>query len=590
LTKSLAPLAQQPTEVPTSGVLQLGKQQTRFMLGDLTPTELQQYEQIYPLVQQAYRSGQKITGDKNIVDINKLDSLKGLSSEEKDLIKKFSLDYAEQTTGTKAVLNAATGSGPKQFMGSLPNEAKGLLSQNLVRAGKVGDIDVDFYGGALSEGEKVTNALNKLGKHKWVFDDTIGKVSWISGKETKTVFNFLGDDIPGAYLQYTPMGTIQKPAEVIKYTTDKGLINVATKSTADSFADKFEAGYGAFYGGSKGSQLIVSPDKLKNIGDLDSFVKVLNEKGIISADTGKVTKLLQVRNPNVDFTTPLVITRPTPLPIVPIGTEATSTTKLFKLFESTPTPRLPSATTPQNVLGGGFSNELMTRKSPFLETPGKVSSSTSSGTTNIMGTIADIEKSYSASSVSKAELPSFSGQSSGGGRSISASISSMMSSSYSPSSSEAPSSQTPSSQSPSSETPSSRSSSASSVSASPSSSSSGSSAYPPGVSMGSVPWPSLGSLGGQEGREGPRGSMSRGVSEHFLRNFFFEKAGSTSTPTKKIPIGNDLKFNLKITDMMGKTIAKKKGKLTKSTKTITIPSTSNIFKSENINNRFKGKI
>ena len=103
--------------------------------------------------------------------------------------------------------------------------------------------------------------------------------------------------------------------------------------------------------------------------------------------------------------------------------------------------------------------------------------------------------------------------------------------------------------------------------------------------LAGAPWPGLGALGaGAEGL-GALGATTRGISENYLRNFFFEKFGQKPTSKKgqKVPVDTDnLRFKLKITDMMGTTIGSKSGKIGKATRSISIP-TRNLEKSKGTN-------
>jgi hypothetical protein len=179
---------------------------------------------------------------------------------------------------------------------------------------------------------------------------------------------------------------------------------------------------------------------------------------------------------------------------------------------------------------------------------------------------------------------------------LSSSSSSVLSSLFSPSSSSSStlfgssssssSSNLPSSSSSSSTTSSKPSSSSSSSSTKPSSSSSSSSTTPTGGFFGGSPWPSLGALGmGAEGIAAT-GTTTRGFSENYLRNFFFEKFRQTPEVKKgqKIPVDTEnLKFKLKITDMMGTTVTKS-GKLGKGVKSVSIP-TKNLERSKGVTER-----
>jgi hypothetical protein len=82
------------------------------------------------------------------------------------------------------------------------------------------------------------------------------------------------------------------------------------------------------------------------------------------------------------------------------------------------------------------------------------------------------------------------------------------------------------------------------------------------------------------------GTTTRGFSENYLRNFFFEKFRQTPEVKKgqKIPVDTEnLKFKLKITDMMGTTVTKS-GKLGKGVKSVSIP-TKNLERSKGVTER-----
>lgn len=87
------------------------------------------------------------------------------------------------------------------------------------------------------------------------------------------------------------------------------------------------------------------------------------------------------------------------------------------------------------------------------------------------------------------------------------------------------------------------------------------------------------------------GRTVRSVRDNPLRNYFFSKPIPVETakpvvkkPVKEKVLSENLKFKLKITDMMGTTIASKSGKIGKATKSITIR-TPSLARSEGMNDR-----
>lgn len=488
-----------------------GKEQSAFLLSSLSKTAPESAALIRTgagLGEQAYVSGLKTTGQQYEINFDKLQSLKGLPSSQVEEARKIAQEMAEQTTGLRALFNAATSSGPKQFMGSTADEAKGLLAKNFVRAGKVGDLDIDFYGNAIGGGQTITSRLNAAGPAKFVFDENLGKVEWKSPTGLKTVFNTLGDDIPGAYLKYTPFGSLQKPSEIIGYKTADGTINVATKSTSGSFYDKLETGMGSYFQEGGTVKLVVAPNKIKSVDDLKSMVQVLSNRGFIaSPDANAFSEVLNKQAVGVTIRPLIEQPTPTPFPISGLVTRGISGT-------STYAGRMP-------IGMGTLATETSFSKS--ISTPSLLSSMAS----GISSTSAPSSVS-SASAVFPSSASEVSGASSTSGSSRG-----------------------------------SRASSASSASeASSASSASTGLGSILGISGLPLGWPDIGGLptGGEAAPTRQFGVLA-GVNVNFLRNFFFEKVQSerpsqmrgmlSTTSPESMTVGS-LDVKKKLGDALGK--------------------------------------